>query len=298
MIAWGLLSLYWGNVWSVKGTFNTFISPSLAGAIRPYIYGGSGKSLEVFAVGMLICMVYTYLQNTPQESRWNKSIRGLSVSLFFVGLAFFSFMTLWHFYMWYFHYTLHFFDPYRELLVHSWDEWQGILYAISFGLCMFALLYAPTWLKRPFEWPAMRWIGLISFSLYMWHDPLIAFFMKAVIVPLASLHHSGVLRLMFYGLLWLWVLLLIIPVSLASYLFIEKPGIRLGENLRRKLVTMLEKRRATPQFATVSAKPPASSMQETESVSKPVAHHQPEKVPVVRLIAEGIPAELSSRVAS
>lgn len=268
MMAWGLLSLYWGDVWSVKGTFNAFISPSIASAIKPYIYGGSGKSLEVFAVGMLICMVYTYLQNTPQDSYWNKKIRGLSVSLFLVGLAFLSFMTLWHFYMWYFNYTLHFFDPYRGLLVHSWDEWQGILYAISFGLCMFALLYAPAWLKRPFEWPVMRWIGLISFSLYMWHDPLIAFFMKSVIVPLSSLHHSGLMRLAFYSLLWFWVLLLIIPVSLASYLFIEKPGIRFGENLRRKLVNVLEKRHVRPRFVTAPEKPLATSTQETEPIPK------------------------------
>lgn len=269
MIVWGLLSLYWGNVWSVKGPFNAIISPAFADAIKPYIYGGSGKSLEVFAVGMLICMVYTYLQNTPQDSHWNKRIRGLSVSLFLVGLAFLSFMTLWHFYIWYFHYTLHFFDPYRELLVHSWDEWQSILYAISFGLCMFALLYAPGWLKRPFEWSVMRWIGLISFSLYMWHDPLIAFFMKSAIGPLASLHHSGVMRLAFYSLIWLWVLLLIIPVSLASYLFIEKPGIRFGEKLRRTLANSLEKRRSRPESIIKTAQNPGTdSTPKTESIPK------------------------------
>ena len=130
-------------------------------------------------------------------------------------------------------YALHFFDPYRDLLVNGWNEWQGIFYAIGFGFCIFALLNGPTWLKRPFEWMPLRWIGWISFSLYMWHDPLIEFFTAVVLTPLHRLVHPTSLLI---GLLWVWVLLVIIPISLASYVWIEKPGMRLGEKLQRKFI--------------------------------------------------------------
>ncbi len=232
MIAWGLFTLYWGE----GKTHIPFLPGSIVNAVMPYIYGGSGKSLEVFAVGMFLCILYIFLQHAPEVRHWDERLRNSSVPLFLIGLAILSFMTLWHFYTWYYNYTLHFFDPYRNLLIHSWNEWQGIFYALGFGLCLFALLTGPSWLKRPFEWTPLRWIGLISFSLYMWHDPLIECFTAIVLVPL---HQSVDLTLPLIVLLWIWVLVAILPISLASYLWIEKPGIRLGEKLRSKLMKPL-----------------------------------------------------------
>lgn len=234
MIAWGLFSLYWGGYfWEQGKTLVPFVPNSILSIIMPYIYGGSGKSLEVFAVGMLLCTLYIFLQNAPEAKPWSEKLHVSSVLFFLTGIGILGFMTLWHFYTWYYNYTLHFFDPYRSLLVNSWNEWQGIFYSIGFALCIFALLYGPAWLKRPFAWMPLRWVGWISFSLYMWHDPLIEFFTSAVIAPLhQSVHPTSLL----IGLLWVWVLVIIIPISLASYLWIEKPGMRLGEKLQRKLI--------------------------------------------------------------
>lgn len=243
MAAWGVLSLYWSRVWSPQGTLHAFISPSLAEAVNPYIVGGGGKYLETFAFGMLICMLYTYVQHTPQENHWDKALQKLSIPLFLAGMAILSFMAYWNLYYWDQGRTFHFFGRYHTLMLTSWSEWQGLCYAIGFGLCMLALLYGPAWLKRPFEWSPLRWIGLISFSLYMWHDPLIYLFVRVVIIPL---HQQVTNLIVLYSLVWVWVLLAIIPFSCASYLLVEKPGVRLGEKLRRKLIKPLPEQRTMP----------------------------------------------------
>ena len=276
MIAWGLFSLYWGNYfWGAGKTFMPFIPGSLLNAVMPYLYGGSGKSLEVFAVGMFLCMLYIFLQYAPDAKRWSERLRAASVPFFLIGLAFFCFMTLWHFYTWYYNYTLHFFDPYRNLLVNGWAEWQGICYAISFGLCILALLTGPSWLKRPFEWAPLRWLGLISFSLYMWHDPLIEFFAATVLKPLHQSVHSA---LPLIGLLWLWVLVVIIPVSLASYLWLEKPGMRLGEKLQHKLIKPRQVANLSPQPdkpLLTTTEVALLSVYDTPTISMPAVYDTP-----------------------
>src|SRR5260370_4619470 len=94
--------------------------------------------------------------------------------------------------------------------------------SIGYGLCMYALLFGPRWLKRPFEWPILRWIGLISFSLYMWHLPFIFLILHKV---------SGWGEAVAFTSMTAWIVFLIIPFSLTFYRWIEMPGIRLGEML-------------------------------------------------------------------
>ena len=80
-----------------------------------------------------------------------------------------------------------------------------------------------------FAWSPLRWIGLISYSLYIWHVPIIALFLTYVLPYVHTWQHPAV-----YSLYWIWVLLIAFPVSLASYLLIEKPWMLLGERLRGK----------------------------------------------------------------
>ncbi|GHO73100.1 hypothetical protein KSD_08710 [Ktedonobacter sp. SOSP1-85] len=233
MIIWGLGTRYWGNKIVTQSPLDYLQMPrTIIDVLRPIIFGSSGKYFEAFGTGMLMCMLYIYIQSLPINSFIHKIARRLSPFFFILGLSVLSVMAVWHFYMWYFNYALHPLDPFRQFLVDNWGEWQAFCYSVGFSLCIFGILYAPALLKRPFEWGPLRWIGLISYGMYIWHLPLQVFFIQMILPPLKG---EGMLhRITDYGIFCIWNVLIVVGVSLASYLVIEKPFIKIGERLRRK----------------------------------------------------------------
>ena len=247
LVAWGLLSRYWGHYyqWNPTRTFlslpRSFIDTALL-----FVYGNQGKYLEDFAIGMLISCAYIYAKNTSADNRWNRFMRDVSPTLFGVALLELFVMALWHFNIWYYHYALHFLDP----LLNYYDWYNELFLAIGFGLFVLAILFGHKNLKRPFEWALLRWMGLISYSLYMWHVPLIAFFANDFFKGLHGWHRS-----VEYGVLWGWVIAVVIPVSFLSFILIEKPFIRLGEKVRLALEKRKQERlNAQTSFVVISSK--------------------------------------------
>jgi peptidoglycan/LPS O-acetylase OafA/YrhL len=190
-----------------------------------FTYGSYGKFLEDFAVGMLLSLLFVYAQQVSSEGRFNQSIRRLSLWLWGAGILLLVFVAMWHYNLLYWSVW-----PFSQSFDQAYN-WLGELgFSLGFGLCILGILFGPATLKRPFEWRPLRWIGLISFSLYMWHLPLLIFFMTHV-----GNHLQGWNATLAFSLYWLWALLVIIPLSALSYLLIEKPGMRLGDRLRRRM---------------------------------------------------------------
>ncbi len=230
IIGWGLFSRYWGMYYTAN-TSQTFVVPRPAMNVALFLlYGQSGKYLEDFAVGMLICMCYIYSQQLGAQHALNIGLRRLSPWLWRVGILLLFFMAMWHL-DWF--YTNHwtFLDSIsRYYGWFNYFNWLGeIFLALGFGLCVLAILYGSTYLQRAFSWRPLRWIGLISFSMYMWHLPLLIIAMNLVTSHFAA---WGAYRI--YGFYWLWVLLVVIPVSFLMYILVEKPWIKLGERFQPK----------------------------------------------------------------
>ena len=246
LIAWGLLTRYWGLSIADTPQLNFLIPHSVSIMLKPYIYGDTGKFFEVFAVGMLICMVYIYVQNSAQGESWAVKLRRLSPLMLTVGLTILFLLSLWHFYYININpdnYTKEypvftFLDPYIPRIVNYWKQWQAMGYAISYGLCLLALLHGSPKLRRPFEWSVLRWIGAISFSLYMWHVPFIFLFLNAIDNNLRSQGWNHIVQ---YGAFWCWILVVIIPISVMLYRWVEVPGIRMGELIIRQLEAQKKK---------------------------------------------------------
>ncbi|MEO7021732.1 MAG: acyltransferase [Ktedonobacteraceae bacterium] len=232
ILGWGLLSRWWGL--SIDPSATDFPQRILA-LLRPYYFSDSGKYYETFAVGMLLALLYVYTQNAPQGETLRIKLERWSFRMFLIALIGLVFLALSNYYITGVDWAVYnpvfaFLDRYSRFVHQIYTQWETICYTICYGLCMYALLYGSGRLKRPFEWPVLRWIGLFSFSLYMWHYPLLFLFADIMSRNSVGWH----MPIKFVALL-AWTLFVIFPVSLTLYRWIEMPGMRLGEVLVQRI---------------------------------------------------------------
>ncbi len=103
----------------------------------------------------------------------------------------------------------------------------------SVALCAYPLLVVSTLLHpesvpgKMLEWAPVRWVGRISYSIYLWQMPFFPFF-----YPVATSHSHLLVLLSQTWLRYPTVL----GLSLMSYYWIEKPFIRIGHQLAKSAV--------------------------------------------------------------
>src|SRR5262249_22567418 len=92
-----------------------------------------------------------------------------------------------------------------------------------------ALLFGSAQFKWLFEWSSLRWIGMISYSLYMWHLPFLLMCMQwgAPLLKGWAIEQA-------YSVYWLWVMVVVIPFCFLFFIWVEKPGMKYGERFTRK----------------------------------------------------------------
>lgn len=224
IIAWGLGSRYFGIYYTQLHPTQSFLVPrSSLNTILFFIYGSSGKYLEDFGIGMLISILFVFAQLVSAEHLVTRAIRFLSYWFFGLGLGILLFMALWNYNQEVVPRRLSFINV-LTANGSSFSLLDEIGLAIGFGLCVIAILFGAERLKRPFENNLLRLIGLISYSLYMWHLPFLLYFRDKGIAE----HWNHYVT---YGMQWVVAILLIIPFAFLFYLFVERPGMRLGEKV-------------------------------------------------------------------
>jgi peptidoglycan/LPS O-acetylase OafA/YrhL len=95
--------------------------------------------------------------------------------------------------------------PVDPKLGHTWFLFFGATWATL----LLAVLHGPRWLRAPFTWAPMRLLGVVSFSAYLWHLPV-----------LYAMREWGVHAWPLAG--W-WVFAAALLVSMASFLLVERP---------------------------------------------------------------------------
>lgn len=94
---------------------------------------------------------------------------------------------------------------------------KNLIFGYTYAGMVFGVLFGAPLLRRPFESRVVRFVGLISYSLYIWHT---------VILSMIEPHLSGLATVQERAVLgFVLDVLLSIPVAYASYLFTERPFI-------------------------------------------------------------------------
>jgi len=212
MIIWGIGTRYVGRYYTLNPNETLLVPRPVLDGILLFTYGMAGKFFEVFAIGMLVSSCYVFSQQMGPEHSVSTSIHRYSLWLWGIGVLWLFFMAVWVAFP-----AFSFLQP--HLGPHYWLS--EFAYALGFGLCITAILFGPVGLQRLFEWNLLRWLGTLSYSLYIWHLPILLFFKDRIISSVQSWDFSHV-----YALYWLCVLCLIIPFAYAFYRRIEHPWIQ------------------------------------------------------------------------
>ena len=184
---------------------------------------------------MFVSLCYIYSQHPSTDKKVVQLWQRLSPWLWTGGILILVFSAMWQFkkghaWSWTFIPTG---------MMKNYDWLSEILLAIGFAACIAAVLYGSSGLKAIFNWPLLRWVGLISFSLYIWHIPLLVLFQSRIMPLLQGLQLN---RYESYSLYWVWILLIIFPFAFLSYLIVERSWIRMGDRWR---VSIEKKHRET-----------------------------------------------------
>jgi peptidoglycan/LPS O-acetylase OafA/YrhL len=245
VIAWGLFTRGLGLVYQRHPQINLLLPHAVLNVVLFFAFGIQGKYLEVFALGMGVSALYTFARHPETGRSLHAVLQRLSNLAWVAGLLILTFIALWQveaetdrnampdFT------ALGFLHPLR-----SFYAWLGEpLAGVGFALCILAILSGSRALKGLFELPLLRWIGMLSYGLYMWHLNLLLAF-HSWIAP----HLSGPGATLSRDLvLWGFVCLVIIPFCALFYRTIEAPGIRLGARLLRNMRHQQRPRSQSPQ---------------------------------------------------
>ncbi len=189
--------------------------PGLPGFAMKLLYGVKGKYLEVFVLGMAASILYVLaIEHGGLPARRRKAVGALAAVIALAGLVGCVF---WAAQAQRIPFLLY--GPWWIFVPPEGRLWQ-ILGEWAIGLCFALLLIgvsfgAPS-LQRFFALAPLRFIGIISYSLYIWHFPILA---------LLSSNIPAFSSFPYLGFVALGVLLSLLVCS-CSYYLIERPFIR------------------------------------------------------------------------
>jgi len=222
LMIWGISISYYGAYLNGRPNLTFLIPRSLLNIILFFIYGDHGKYLEYFAVGMLVAVIYISIMKSPRKDDYIPKMRRVLLWLLIPFLAIFFYAGMPDYVV----------PSIPHILQFRDFPWLNeFAFVLCYGYLITAVLFnrPNSWLVRIFSWTPLRWLGLISYSLYIWHRPLIQILAANLGPSLHRLHPVLMVTLF-------WIITFTTCVVFCFILFVafEKPGMRLSEKLRKQ----------------------------------------------------------------
>lgn len=224
LMAYGVASRIWGAYYLAHPQETFLVPRSVTNIALFFLYGQQGKYLEDFAAGMLVCLFYIYTRRRSEADQSVRSLRALSPWLWGAGVLMLFLLAIWHFNI-----DQHGFNS-LDFLAGYYPWISELALGLSFATCTLAILFGPPLLRGFFEFGPLRWIGLISYSLYIWHLNLLLILQRQILPQWPHFSSRSV-----YGMYWIWLVIAVIPACLGFYVWIEKPWMRLSDRLKKHL---------------------------------------------------------------
>lgn len=225
IMAGGLAVRFIGLYFAENPTATFLVPRSVLNIVLFFSFGIVGKYTEEFAVGMLGALIYVYAQNLPSEHSFVQKLHQASLWLWGTGILILVFGAIWNFQSnpatpaW----------PFLDPIMPYFTWLNEMLLAIGYSMCILAILFGPRELQQPFTWKPLRWIGLISYSLYIWHLPILTF--GRSLIP----NYAHLNKYLAYTFGWVWIIVVAVPFCVLYYAFIERLGMKLGDRWRKAL---------------------------------------------------------------
>lgn len=180
-------------------------APGLTGLFFLLTYGVNGRYLEVFALGMLTSVAYVW---GIEQRRWTSTQqRRVGLVLLATSILGVIVCSLWATFPAGRYDTQAFFWSFAEqhgVAAISYMVLGGWIFGLAMAALLFAVLCLPTSLGRLFTLRPLVLCGIISYSLYLWHMPLLR-------------------ALIFGGMAWPAAVLIVTAASAALYAGTERP---------------------------------------------------------------------------
>lgn len=204
------------------GLDNPAEAPGLLGWVLTVFYGSRGQELDVFALGMGIALLYVWgIEQSHLLPGHQRLIGVVAGMLALVGLGF-SFW--WAVYAGRVQTLSTVYFPHGEVWAVL-GEWT---LGLSFAFLLIAVLCGQSLLVAAFSWSPLRFIGTISYSLYVWHWLLFQVFANSLAAHLQNAYP------------W-YVLLMLLTTGAfcsASYYLIERPFLRVRHATTKMTVAL------------------------------------------------------------
>lgn len=220
MMVWGVCTRAFGLYYMAHPAATFLVSRPALNVFLWFTYGISGKYYEDFAVGMLVCTLYIASRNASVDNGITEFLRCRYSWFWGIGVAVLFFMAAWS--------AIPGLDFLRPIIgAHAQATELG--FALGFALCILAVLFGSFNYKHFLSWRPICWFGDISYSLYIWHIPLLVLFMNVVIKKIPDLNFYEAL-----ALYWLYAWGIIVPLVFLFYRIVEVPSMNLAQRIRQK----------------------------------------------------------------